>query len=50
MCITFIFFAVFVFITIIKNNQFKSLFLFESENDFHSLSVILSSLLQMINK
>ena len=50
MCIISVFFIVSAFITIMKNNQFKSLFSFEFKSDFCSLSVISDSLLQMTDK
>ena len=50
MCITSVFSAVSAFITIVKNNQFKSLSLFKSESDFHFLSAIFSFLLQTADK
>ena len=50
MYITSVFSAVLAFITIVKNDQFKSLSLFESESDFYSLSANFSFLLQMTDK
>ena len=50
MCIISVFSIVFAFIIIVKNDQFKSLFLFEFESDFHFLSVILSFSLQITDK
>ena len=50
MCIIFISFIMFVFITIVKNNQFRFLSLFESESDFYLSSAISDSSLQTTDK